>query len=175
MTMPPLVDIEPDVYAFLRTRVRDFNETVSSVLRRELSLPTPSTPTGTKPSPAPTAADVAPAAAPTPLAQFIGGLRGRYRRTATARFLAILGFIHEQDPKAFEKVLQIGGRTRKYFGRSRQDIAGAGTSTHPRQIPGCDYWVMTNADTNQKRDMLRQVLKLLGYVPDDVRAADDAL
>jgi negative modulator of initiation of replication len=164
----PVVEIEPDVYAFLRGKVRDFNETVSAVLRRELSLPKPDT------AP-PTAVETSlPIDAPTPLAEFIAGLKRQYRRTATAKFLAVLGFIHERDPKAFEKVLQFDGRSRKYFARSRQEITSSGTSTHPKQIPGSDYWVMTNADTGQKRDMLRQVLKTLGYAGDDIRAAADA-
>ena len=166
----PLVEIEPDVYDFLRSKVRDFNESVSGVLRRELNLPAPNMAV-----PPPVAAEGPPTCPPTPLVQFIAGLRGQYRRTATARFLAILGFIHERDPKAFERVLQIGGRSRKYFGPSRQEIASSGTSTHPRQIPGSDYWVMTNADTSQKREMLRQALKLLGYSDDDTRAAGDAM
>lgn len=178
----PLVEIEADVYVYLRSKVRDFNESVSGVLRRELKLPAANTatlpPTPTLPATPtlPPARVEAPSTeAATPFRQFMATQRGKYRRTFTYKWLAILGFIHGQDPKAFEKVLQIEGRSRKYFGRTFQEILNSGTSTHPKQIPGSDYWVMTNADNGQKRDMLRQALKVLGYSADDIRAADDAI
>ncbi len=168
----PIVDIELDVYDFLRKSVRDFRETESVVLRRLLNLPTPQARKPGSPSP--------PGSPPnrpggTPFAQFVADLRSKYHRSATDKFLAILRFAYEQDPPGFERVLQVGGRKRKYFARSRQEIERSGTSTHPRQIPGSDYWVMTNADTRQKGDMLREALKLLGYSDDDIRTADTAV
>jgi negative modulator of initiation of replication len=89
--------------------------------------------------------------------------------------LSILGFAYKERPQAFEKVLEIGGRRRRYFGRSQQEIISSGRSTHPKKIPGAPFWVMTNADTRQKCDMLRQTLRVLGYSDDDIRAADNAV
>ena len=68
----------------------------------------------------------------------------------TDQFLKILGFVYNQDPAKFEKVLAVKGRRRRYFGHSREEIEKSGKSTHPRSIPGSGYWAMTNADTLQK-------------------------
>jgi hypothetical protein len=61
----------------------------------------------------------------------------------------VAGKLHNQ-----EKLL-------RYFGKSREEIERSGTSTQPRNIPGSPYWVMTNSPTHQKKQMLRDALKLL--------------
>ena len=171
MTMP-MVEIDPDIYDFLRRSVRDFRETESAVLRRLLNLPVPRGLAAAAPA---RAAQATLEGGETPLRRFVGEMQSKHFRSATDKFLAILEFVYQQDPKAFEKVLEIGGRRRKYFGRSRQEIVSSGTSTHPRQIPRAPYWVMTNADTRQKCEMLRLGLKTLGYSEEDARAADGAV
>src|SRR5207253_1262348 len=56
-------------------------------------------------------------------------------RTATMRFLHILGFAYKQKPESFEKVLSFpSGRTRIYFAPSKEEIVRSGKSTHPKQI-----------------------------------------
>lgn len=52
---------------------------------------------------------------------------------------------------------------------------GRGKSTHPRQIPNSPYWVMTNADTDQKKEMLSRALTVLGYDQDVVQRAASLL
>jgi negative modulator of initiation of replication len=81
----------------------------------------------------------------------------------TKRYLALLGFLYRQDPKGFDSVLELSGRHRKYFGRSRGEIASSGKSLHPRQIPDAPFWVMTNADTAQKQELIQRVLTVLGF------------
>lgn len=109
------------------------------------------------------------------LSAFLGSSKFRLARNATDRFLAILAFVHAQDPSAFEKVVGVGGSKRRYFGTTREEIARSGKSTHPQRIPDSEYWAMTNADTYQKRTILRQVLRLLSYSEGDVVAATTAL
>ena len=98
-----------------------------------------------------------------------------WRRNATEKFLHILGFAFQEDPAKFEKLLEISGRRRKYFGRSKEDIEQSGRNPHPRPIYGSGYWAMTNADTRLKRDILRRALEVLGYSPDEIRTAVQAL
>jgi len=163
------LEIDPDVHDYLRSNVRDFGETVSVVLRRLLNLPVPR-----EPEPA-THPINATQGGKTGMAEVAAALRTAIHRSATDRFLDILASAHKNDQIGFEKVLQVRGRRRMYFARSHADITRSGTSTHPRRIPDSDYWVMTNADTRQKCDMLRRALKLLGYSHDDIRAACDAV
>lgn len=215
--MPRTVEIDDDIYEFLRGNVRAFRETESAVLRRLFNLPeakartVPPTRPGPEPSPAvgpvgqplpqitpeewerltgttmsgealrtqpavppePTPS-VPPVVVESPLMRFVADPSFR-RRTATDKFLRILGFACREDPAKFERVLDISGRRRKYFGRSREEVEKSGTSTHPRPIPGSTYWAMTNADTRQKCDMLKGALEVLGYSAEDIRAAGKAV
>lgn len=111
----------------------------------------------------------------TPLMRFIANAAFR-RRNATNQFLGILGFAFGEHSAEFDKVLdEVSGRSRKYFGRSAEEIKESGTSTHPRPIPGSPFWAMTNADTRQKRDVLTRVLEVLGYSREEILAADRAI
>jgi negative regulator of replication initiation len=96
-------------------------------------------------------------------------------RNRTERYLAILGFAYKDKQEKFPKVLEVSGRSRKYFAASREEIASSGTSTHPHPIPGSRYWAMTNADTIQKREMLSKALQVLEYSPEEIDAAITAI
>lgn len=167
--MSRTIELDDDVYQFLQRNVRDFGETVSAVVRRLHRLPEPknglgaarqsSRPAGTRQS---------------PLTRLLTS-RSFSRRSATDKFLQILSIVHKDDPTKFTRVLEISGRRRKYFGRSREEIEKSGKSTHPQLIPASRYWAMTNADTRQKCDLLRRVLEDLGYSADDIRAVDEAV
>lgn len=75
----------------------------------------------------------------------------------------------------YERVLKVRGRNRLYFGRSRTEIAETGKSLHPQQIPGTEYWAMTNADTAQKQDIMGEAMKVLGYPADVIRQVRGSL
>jgi negative regulator of replication initiation len=98
-------------------------------------------------------------------------------RNTTERYLAILGFAYREKQEKFAKVLDVRGRSRKYFAGSREEIEKYGTSTHPHPIPGSEkkYWAMTNADTIQKREMLSNALKVLAYSPAEIEAASKTI
>ena len=85
--------------------------------------------------------------------------------------LRIFKEVHAQKKQDFVKVLQIQGRNRAYFARSEQEILKSGKSTQPREIEGTGFWVMTNSPTQQKQQMVREVLEVLGYSPAAVKAA----
>ena len=173
------VDLDDDVYGFIKTNVRDFGESVSTVLRRLLQIPAVEVETVEPPSEETHSqmngrVKVASLSLVTesPLIGFVSD-PGFRRGTATDRFLRALGFVYKEDPTRFERVFEISGRSRKYFGRSEQEIEKSGT--HPRQIPGSEYWAMTNADTRQKCDVLETALRSLGYAVEEIRAAVKAV
>lgn len=97
------------------------------------------------------------------------------RRGVVNRMLEILSVAHRLKPTLFDKVLSIRGRNRRYFAKTEAEIANSGNSTQPRNIPGTGYWVMTNSPTSQKREMLGQVLRLLGFSPHAIRDAVAAI
>jgi negative modulator of initiation of replication len=79
------------------------------------------------------------------------------------KMLYILSAAYKLKPDAFEKVLLIQGRGRRYFAKSEMEIKNSGKSTQPRNITGTEYWVMTNSPTPQKQELLGRVLRLLGF------------
>jgi negative modulator of initiation of replication len=96
-------------------------------------------------------------------------------RNTTERYLAILGFAFREKPAKFAKVLEVSGRSRKYFASSREEIEISGASTHPHPIPGSPFWAMTNADTTQKKEMLSKALQVLEYSPEEIQASTTAI
>jgi negative modulator of initiation of replication len=105
------------------------------------------------------------------LAGFVRTLEFQNHRNATEKFLALLALMHKEHSDEFERVLQVSGRSRSYFGRSISEITRAGNSTHPREIPGSPFWAMTNADTSHKQEIFRRAAAVLGYSSGEVETA----
>jgi negative modulator of initiation of replication len=147
------LEIDDDINTYLLSKITYFGESPSSVLRRELKL------NGSEPA---ARKEIAAGAPAHELSAFLSSPKMRFGY-ATDKFLAILAEAHREKPIEYEKALSIQGRDRVYFARSREEIARSGRSTHPRQIPGTGFWVMTNSPTSQKRWMLRHALQVLGY------------
>jgi negative modulator of initiation of replication len=172
------IEIDDDIYDLIRNNVREFRETESTVLRRLLKAnggPPPEGPAGGKICEAQRVAPAAGAATKRPtLAEMVSSGAFAYRR-ATDRYLKILAFVHSDKLEFFERILEITGRRRVYFGRSEKDIAANGKSTHPQPIAKTGYWALTNASTDHKRAILEMALRKLGYDEMDVRAACSVL
>lgn len=161
--MSRAIQIEDDIYQYLLNKVTSFGESESDVLRRELGIPANGTGEPTEPSHR------------HELADSLESPEIRRARGVVGKFLGVLGAAYSQKKGDFEKVLAVQGRERTYFAKSREDIIKSGNSTQPRQIPGSPFWVMTNSPTLQKKAMLREVLEALGYSPDAVHAAVNAI
>ena len=83
------------------------------------------------------------------------------------RFLTILGWISTQDSEKFEQVKNIRGPQRIYFSRNKKDIEESGCGTAPKQIPGSDWFVLTNSDTQTKKQLLIDVLEFFSFTYDE--------
>jgi negative modulator of initiation of replication len=169
----PLLEIDDDVYQYLLRRALRIGEDGSSILRRELGLPHPN---GTGAS----GKESAPEGAPIPpevqaIRDFLTSPQFANERIVTKKYLRLLAFLAKAHPEEFERVLEVRGRQRLYFGNSRAEIAQTGKSLHPRNIPGTDYWAMTNADTAQKQDIAAEVMKVLGYPREVIQEVRRAL
>jgi negative modulator of initiation of replication len=153
------IEVDEDVYAHIAKNTRDIGEPASAILRRLLGLEQGTAKT---------------AAGATPAHEFAAAVNNPsfvMQSSAVDKFLFFLSYAYAERKAVFEKVLAIQGRDRKYFGKSREEIEKSGASTQPRNIPGSPYWVMTNSPTHQKKQMLRDALKLLGYSDAGVNAA----
>ena len=148
------INLEDDLYHFIIDRVASTGKSPSSVLRMELGL------TESSDSPEPVEGD----AASQQLSDFLESPRFRMHRMAVKKYLAILSFVYQQKPETFERVPEsVTGRSRKYFAKSEQELIALGSSVNPQPIPESPYWAVTNNDTPKKRQVLEDVLKLLGY------------
>ncbi len=167
------VDIEDDVYEYLRQQQTTFSgESASEVLRRLLGLnsQTPRGPRIQIPGRSSLPLDLLQAKdeiqrdeRKKALWEFLKGPQFQSERTGVGKFLSLLAFLHRENREKFAVIQSINGRSRKYFAESESDLEQSGTSVHPRSIPGSGYWVVTNNSTQSKCELLLQVMKLLGY------------
>jgi negative modulator of initiation of replication len=159
------IELDDDVYQYLLANIEEIGESASSILRRLLALPDQqgAAHASHHVTPEDAAVDMPAGPAITALLAFLASAETVQWRPAVDRFLRILGFLHAQHPLEFEKVLQIRGRHRIYFSRSRDEVMTSGRRMLSQQVPGSVYWVMTHSSTRQKREILLKVLVLLGY------------
>src|SRR5690625_2636019 len=154
MTMKT-IHVDEGVYAHLLNNTLFIGEDASSILRRMLGL------SGAKVSGAGKQAqeDSGPTTSSRP--QQSAAFRGRNRGNATENFLQTLAELAAENRDRFHDVLQIRGRRRLYFTRSRETLEASGRSVKPVQIPGTGFWVVTNNDTPKKKRILKDVLEVL--------------
>ena len=95
--------------------------------------------------------------------------------SVVGRFLFILSTLARAHKKQFDKVLDIKGRNRLYFGRTAEELSEAGSSTNPKPIPNTGFWVITNSNTTRKKMMLTETAIKLGYSEQDAERIRDLL
>ncbi|MFZ0980588.1 MAG: hypothetical protein WAN23_14405 [Candidatus Acidiferrales bacterium] len=170
------IEVEDDIYEFLRQQQTTFSEGASEVLRRLLKLNSAVPSTAQAPSPN---AGLPPEALNRMLQQhkdemaadpkkkalwdFLRGPEFTAERNAVGKFLSLLAFLQRENRDRFAAVQGISGRSRKYFAKNESDLEQSGNSVHPKRIPASEYWVVTNNSTESKVELLLQVLRLLGY------------
>lgn len=91
------------------------------------------------------------------------------------RFLSILSFLWRQDGGQFKSLLSIGGRRRRYFAKTQQELESLGRSVNAKKVPGADLWVVTNSSTENKRILLTKALTILGYSSETIRLVAESV
>lgn len=142
------IEIDDEIYSYLLQNAQEIGESASDILHRLLNLPSygPKYQDNTH--------------------EFEEALKdGKFLTLSSAvdKFLYFLSIAYKQRGNEFEKVLAIQGRGRIYIAKSKEEIERSGNSTQPRAIPSSPYWIMTNSPTKQKKQILKDALKLLGY------------
>jgi negative modulator of initiation of replication len=153
-----ILGVDDDVFNYVVSHMRDFEDTPSRILRRLLGIERPG-----------------------PRVKRRGGpgkaRKPIYRRNelSTAidlagwlpfdvqRYLYLLEAVERLRRKDFRNVLSMRGRTRIYFARTERGILDSGTATQPRLIPGTAYWALTNIPTREKERILRNVMTMLDF------------
>lgn len=177
----PLVELDQDILDHLKSEVRDFGETPSSVLRRLLGLNRGTAPEIAEPRqpPDPPAIHVDPPPCPPTTAPGHQSSTTRNQapnadqtaiisphevdaaRHAIDRFMLILKKLYLWSPERFVAVERVKGRRRIYFSRSVAEVAAAGNAVNPQRIQGTPYFVATNLSNDRKVAIMNEVLTLL--------------
>ncbi len=112
---------------------------------------------------------------PSEVEQWLKSPRFLGETTSLGRFMCLLSLIAEKHRDAFECVLDLSGRKRRYFARSAGELEQWGQSVFPKQVARSPYWVVTNTETAKKRQIIESVMRMLGYGAADVRSASSAI
>ena len=165
------IEIDDELYQYIAGQTKKIGESASEILRRLLLGDTPHQ----------AAVEVeAVVVEPVVLAKstvfdLINKQDLQAESSVVGRFLFILSTMARAHKKQFNKVLDIKGRNRLYFGRSAEELSEAGSSTNPKPIPNTEFWVITNSNTTRKKMMLTETAIKLGYSEQDAERIRDLL
>jgi len=153
------IEIDDDVFAALEKRVRGFNDTPNTVIRRLLQKSEHSEPK----------ADAQPrqtnGAAANPFTSLVTSPQ-YLMANAGSRYFQLLAFIHQiHGEEVFSQLTthKFGGRV--YFADNLDAIEKSGTSTNPKPIPGTKFFALSTLSNAAKRKIITDVLRLLRYSP----------
>ena len=168
------IQIEDDLYHFIASQTQDIGESASEILRR-LVMPE-SLLNKEQDTIVDEAADVY------ATDNDVSGAQGKEQACQTSavfselegqqlqaipkmveRWLLVLSIIHKHNTQKFSKVLGMSGRNRTYFATDKDTLLATGSSTNPKNVPGSDYWVITNNNTVKKINMLKEVAEQVGF------------
>lgn len=173
-----MIEIDDAVYSHLLRNTVKIGESASDILRRLLNVPGPGANGNGSAAPSSRIRSIHATDSAETTNEFSDCLSDplfHAERDVVGKFLFALSYIHRRDPKGFEKVLNLSGRRRRYFGRSSDELKKYGSSVFPKRIPDSPYYVVTNNDTTKKQDILGDVMRLLGYSAEAINNACNAL
>ncbi|MEP1445107.1 MAG: replication initiation negative regulator SeqA [Paraglaciecola sp.] len=168
------IQIEDDLYHFIASQTQDIGESASDILRRlvmpESLLNTDNESVSEKVTAGSTEPDsVSNTQSADSICQseaVFNELEGQQLQAIpkiVERWLLVLSIIHKHNTQQFAKVLGMSGRNRTYFATDKDTLLGTGSSTNPKNVPGSDYWVITNNNTAKKINMLKEVAEQVGF------------
>lgn len=163
------IEVDDELYRYIASKTERIGESASDILRRLLGLtveqPVVKTPEAISQPSHDVARFVHSAFIKTKKLKFdslISDTELEHQRGAVGRFLYILEMIYKATPDTFEQVLQIQGRDRLYFAKSKDALLEASKSANPKEIGQSGFWVTTNNNTAKKRNILVEVLEQFG-------------
>lgn len=157
------IEVDEELYRYIAGQTQHIGESASEILRRLLQLPPFS----------PTAEPYQDSAPEFPGELSSSGIEALLQsgdldqeESAIARFMLILTALYQSKPVAFTQATDIKGRKRVYFARDPQELLANGTTTKPKAVPGTPYWVISNTNTNRKRNIIAQLMTAMDFPAD---------
>ncbi len=109
------------------------------------------------------------------VAAFLNSPTYLVRGSAVEKFLSILSWLYSENREKFEKVLLLSGRKRRYFAKTSDELDASGNSVMPKRVPNSPFWVITNSPTQLKKQMVEDVMRILGYDASNRRMVVDTV
>jgi len=157
------IEVDEELYRYIAGQTQHIGESASEILRRLLQLPPFS----------PTAEPSLDGGSEFPAELSVSGIEALLQsgdldqeESAIARFMLILTALYQSKPVAFTQATDIKGRKRVYFARDPQELLANGTTTKPKAVPGTPYWVISNTNTNRKRNIIAQLMTAMEFQAD---------
>jgi negative modulator of initiation of replication len=167
------VEIDDDLYEYFLRKVQKFGESLSDVIRRECGIK--STKSDNPRAGGHSSAATLPAGKPSKLKSYLSSPTFLVHADAVSKFLAILSWLWREQGPVFEVVTGIRGTKRRYFSKDPKELEDSGRSVMPKRIPESPYWVVSNNGTRLKKEIISDVMRVLGYTDEDKDLARDAI
>lgn len=145
------IDVDDELYHYIASNTRHIGESASAILRRLLGVD-----------------GVVNDLNHQPTAPRDGHCHGRLAEVLAApgkqrdRFVEALSVLAHHAPTQFAQLLELRGRSRRYFSHSADELLASGSSSRPCAIPGTSYFVVTNASGAKKARLLDQAMRSCG-------------
>jgi negative modulator of initiation of replication len=155
------IQVENDIYEHLVTNTVEIGESASSILRRLLNIRSDRMKQNSKEISKHELSDV--------LNEKNLGLK----RNVVDRYLWLLSKIYGLRRETFREIFSLKGRTRAYFGFSKEEILKFGEASNPKLIPETKFWALTNTSTQNKARIIRDAMGILNFSPLAIQAASE--
>ncbi|PTA50314.1 replication initiation negative regulator SeqA [Shewanella morhuae] len=165
------IEVDEDLYRHIASKTERIGESASDILRRLLGLSfaaieAPQPLAISQPSLEAEPVQPVVVKAVTPVVNDFSALVNEHQlsqqKGAVGRFLFLLDSLYQLAPAQFSQILQIQGRDRLYFARSKEQLLEASASANPKEIGSSGFWVTSNNNTAKKRTILSEVLVQFG-------------
>lgn len=166
------IEVDEELYRFIASQTQHIGESASDILRRLLigdqqgsQVPTGITST--------TVTDVVSSPVKEQKQDGVKVMRSLLisdefaeKEKAIDRFMMVLSSLYHVESDRFADAAKVKGRTRVYFSDNEETLLASGKTTKPRSIPNTPFWVITNNNTNRKRQMVQQLMTQMGFQAD---------
>lgn len=167
------IEVDEELYRYIASQTQHIGESASDILRRLLIGDQQGSQANTKPvasvvietTTKPTATQEKPDSVKVMRSLLISDEFAE-KEKAIDRFMMILSSLYHIEASSFAEAAKVKGRTRVYFADNEETLLASGKTTKPRSIPNTPFWVITNNNTNRKRQMVQQLMTQMGFQAD---------
>ncbi|PSV29147.1 MULTISPECIES: replication initiation negative regulator SeqA [unclassified Photobacterium] len=169
------IEVDEELYRYIASQTQHIGESASDILRRLLMVPEeqllqqPAVVMPVRPKGIVVSKD----AGNVPTMDRVKEMRTvlisdefAAQEKAIGRFMMILSSLYSIDAEGFAEAAAIKGRTRVYFAHDEETLLASGKTTKPKSIPSTPFWVITNTNTERKRQMIDQLMTKMGFGSD---------